>query len=495
MALNSSSRIQLTQQSAEKSGSPLSKLKKVLSGPATSSEKPKKQKIPSMNSKKTVSGRSWSSYPEGRGVSSPLSPSPASLPAMVSDTRFPPLASRYTSPPTPIDWRYPLEAQASPTASPGKDSTQILSIAFPPAKQADISAPLSAEPVSAAPVSAAPVSYSPALSSPRFTESITSAPAPTPEKISSTIPDKLHEADEARQLFSTLEKNIERLFWRPSPATLQQLGNTMKQMNASGLDFSGIDASSLVLRILVNPGEADLDKLIAWIARLGCQIVSGVRRFGLERSSVLERAIERGWPLTTEAITERLRHGKVLRDHAENMLARAMQSDKPFSFLQKALQFSSDHCPIEAGITVKMVAILAKEWQLDPDNELHGSKFIALFNQVLEQGLNPLPVATLLQAATKYHHAPMALIMLQLNANTEYLDEEGKTVTDLALEAQQTLIEKIDALRATDNTGNPVRYQEKMDKYQRQLRSNQRILDALDAADSPGTTSSTPFSG
>ncbi len=70
--------------------------------------------------------------------------------------------------------------------------------------------------------------------------------------------------------------------------------------------------------------------------------------------------------------------------------------------------------------------------------------------------------------------------MLQLNANTEYLDEGGKTVIDLALEAQQALIEKIDGLRANAKGMDPADYKTKLGQYQTMLRSNQRILDALD---------------
>ena len=280
------------------------------------------------------------------------------------------------------------------------------------------------------------------------------------------------------------------MLWHPSPSAYQQLGATMQEINRSGLDFEAIDASSLVLRILVDPGKNNLDPLIAWIAGLGCQLVSGARKAGLDRSSVLELAVTRGWPMTITVITDILHEENSLREHTRNMLLRAMQADKPLSLLEKALQFSADHCPLEAGITLKMIVTLSKSWHSDSDNELHSDKFVAVFEAAQRQNLDIIPIATLLQTATKFHHAPMALTMLRLNANTEYLDENDKNVTDLALEAQQALIEKIGELRAKENDMDPASYRAEMDEYLIMLRSNQRIIEALDAMESTQGTSS-----
>lgn len=489
MALHSSSRTQLTQQPAEKSGSPLGKLKKMFSGSTTPPEKSKK--TPAMKTRETTTRLSWpTEHPENSG-SPATTTSSVAMTGATSDAIFPPLSSSQASLPTPLDGRQSLQTPLSSpsthsstaTLTPAAAPVSVLAIAFPPARPVGITAPAANARVSHLPAQESPISVpqSAPLSSPRATTSDTRTPIPTTEEISSIIDGKPLGYDEAQQLFSILEKNIERLLWHPSPSNLRQLGDTMKQITASGLDFTDIDASSLVLRMLVDPGKHNLDKVIDWIARLGCPLVSGIRKFGLNRSSVLEKAIDRGWPLTANAIADQLRQEKTLRDHTENMLARAMQSERPISFLRKALQFSSDCCPLENGIAVRMIAILAKDWQNEPDNGLHGEKFIMLFNEALKQHLTTLPIATMLQVATRFHHAPMALTMLQLNANTAYLDEDGKTVTDLAIDAQQALIEKIKRLFAKKNEVDPTSYQTKMSKYKKLLQSNQLILEALDA--------------
>ncbi len=503
MALNSSSRAQLTQKTAEKSSSPLSKLIKVFTDTPPSTEQSAKNKKPAMKSKQKTSWSSSSSQCRdsthaGNASSTSATPStPSILPVMASDSRFPPLASSYPTPPAPIDWRSPLEAQAASGATTLSTRTTTatittITIAFPPVKNNLGNAPAAVAPCAPppAPSATAPAAASgttpPPAPRPTVIEDHTAptivprAPAQRAEQTLSAPPEKPAGREAARRLFSTLEQSIERLLWHPSASTYQQLAETIRQMGTSGLDYSEIDASSLVLRILVDPGKENLDQVISWMAKLGCSLVSGASTCGLNRSSVLERAVERGWPATVSAIANRLRQHKVLHEYAEAMLVRAMQADKPLSLLQKALQFSADYCRLQAGMTMKMISTLTHLWQFDPYNTAHPAKFKLLFDEAERQEIDTLPIATLLQVATKFHHAPMALTMLELNANTDYLDEQGKTVTDLAHEAQQLLTEKINRLRAKKNSKDPARHAARLEKYQACLRSNQCILDALD---------------
>ncbi len=502
MALNSSSRTQLTQQLTEKSSSPFGKLKKMLSGAKTPPEASFNEKKPAMKSReKTTTLSSSTGYHESL-ASSAASPSSAPMTITASDDRFPPLVSSYAALPASIDWRHPLQTPASSSSgvssttipSPTAASVPVLAIAFPPAKQVSITPPTSDARTSHPPAQESLISapQSTPFSSPRTTTSSIGAPASSTEKTLS-ITSTSRANGGARQLFSALEKNIEHLLWHPSPSSYQQLRDTMKQIDASGLDFTDIDASSLVLRILVDPGKENLDPVIDWIAKLGCPLISNPRKLDLNRSSVLERAVRRGWTKTVDTIAAELDQKKMLRDHTENMLARAMQSDKTLSLLERAFQFSADYCPLTTRSVIKMISALGKAWQSDPDNALHRAKFIALFHEAERHDLDPLPVATMLQVATKFHHAAMALTMLQLNANPNYLDEDGKTVTDLALEAQQRLMEAIEALRTRENDMDPVHFQTEMSEHQRCLGSNQRILDALDAINSSGSvTASSP---
>ncbi|MFM8466197.1 MAG: hypothetical protein ACKOAO_01385 [Oxalobacteraceae bacterium] len=497
MALNSGSRTSLISKTPEKTGSPLSKLRKALTNVTKPDEKAKKDKNPSIKNREKTSQLLWSPNNKESSDTAAASSSAPSMPGLTSDTRFPPLASSYATPPTPTDWRLPLSAQASLTGAT-VSTTTTTSQQFPPTANPHASAATSVYPYP-------PVQFTPGVSprpiepsSPRLpektvsvsTNSSDSKQAQDTEATSSDTTSDSSSEEQARELFSALQKNVEHLLWHPSPSAYQQLSETMEQIKGSGLDFEVIDASSLVLRILVDPGKENLDPLIAWIAQLGCQLVSEARKTGLERSSVLERAVERGWPKTTAAIAASLREENSLREHTRNMLIRAMQSDKPISLLEKALRFSSDHCVLEAGITTKMIVSLSKSWQSDPENDLHREKFVALFETAQQQNQHIIPIATLLQTATKFHHAPMALTMLQLNANTEYLDENGKTVTDLALEGQQALIEKINVLRAKKDDIDPASHHAQMDECLNNLRSNQRIIDALIALESKRSNSS-----
>ncbi len=492
MALNSSSGAQRTQQAEEKSSSPLRKLKKAFTHSAKTREKEKTDKKPTIKTKEKSSRMSWSYERHESATSSMASSSSAMTAVMASDTRFPPLASSYATPPAQIDWRSPLSAQSSLTSA-GSSTTITITTGhpqFPPTSSYQAAIPTPADVFSYPPIqfpslaSPRPADPAPPLTTaaaqPEPSNAAQGKPIPGKEASASAVSDEIPRVEQTRRLFSLLERTIESLIWNPSPSNYQQLDDVMKKIDTSGLDFTAIDASSLVLRILVNPGEEPLDTLIAWIAQLGCRLVSGARPMGLNRSSVLERAVERGWTQTTNALAARLNQDKALREHTGNMLARAMQADKPISLLNNALRFSSDHCALDGGIIVKMVSILEKHWQSDPDNDLHRAKFVALFEETVRQKQETLPIAALLQVAVKLHHAPMALTMLQLNANTEYLDGDGKTVIDLALEAQQALIEKIDGLRANAKGMDPADYKTKLGQYQTMLRSNQRILDALD---------------
>ena len=508
MALNSSSYTPLIAKTPEKIDSSSNTLKKV-SADATKTtektpekipEKAKKDKKPALKSKKKTSRLSWSSEHNKGFVSSVASSPSATPPVLTSDPRFPPLITSYKTPPTAVDWRRPLRAQSSLTNTTVSTTTTTNVQQYPPtvSSQAAVSATASL-------YSYPPVRFPPGASprpvdrpSPRRSEKTQTAStnpsdseqAQDANASSLTINGKSADNQPARKFFSALQRDIEHLLWHPSPSAYQQLGATMQQINLAGLDFEAIDASSLVLRMLVDPGKENLDPVIAWIAKLGCQLVSGARSFGLDRSSVLELAVARGWPMTITAVTEILHEENSLREHTRNMLLRAMQADKPLSLLEKALQFSADHCALEDGITAKMIVSLSKSWQTDPDNELHSEKFVAVFEATQRQNLDIIPIATLLQVATKFHHAPMALTMLRLNANTEYRDENDKTVTDLALEAQQALIEKIGELRVKKYDMDPANYQTEMDECLTMLRSNRRIMDALDAIESTKDTSS-----
>ena len=508
MALHSSSRTPLIAKTPEKTDSPSGKLKKLFTDATKTTEKAtektpektKKDKKPGLKNKEKTPRLSWS-LEDNKGSASSVASSPSvTTLILTSDSRFPPLASSYATPLAPIDWRRPLSAQSSLNIPTGLTTTTTNVQQYPPTVSSQAAASATAS-LHAYPPAQLPPGASPrpvdrlSPRQPEKTQTASTNPsgskqAQDAEATSSATHGKRADNQQARKLFSALERHIEHLLWHPSPSAYQQLGTAMQQINMSGLDFEAIDASSLVLRMLVDPGKENLDPVIAWIDKLGCQLVSGARRFGLDRSSVLELAVARGWPMTITAVTEILHEENSLREHTRNMLLRAMQADKPLSLLEKALQFSADHCALEAGITAKMIVTLSKSWQTDPDNELHSEKFAAVFEATQRQNLDIIPIATLLQTATKFHHAPMALTMLRLNANTEYLDENDKTVTDLALEAQQALIEKIGELRVKEYDMDPANYQAEMDKCLTMLRSNQRIIDALDAIESTKGTSS-----
>ena len=61
--------------------------------------------------------------------------------------------------------------------------------------------------------------------------------------------------------------------------------------------------------------------------------------------------------MTITAVTVILHDENSLREHTGNRLLRAMQADKPLSLLEKALQFSADHCALEAGITANLMPL------------------------------------------------------------------------------------------------------------------------------------------
>lgn len=239
---------------------------------------------------------------------------------------------------------------------------------------------------------------------------------------SSSRPDRRADAEHQ---YEELQRIFEKFFWRQDEESFEKLQNKINELKKSNTSLQGINASSLVLRVIAaqKNDSHDFSSLIITLANLGAKISCQAtdRR-------MLASVIDRNESYVLEILVKQLRDGKRLAKVAEDMCHFALKAEVSVESFVRYLDFSLGREILSNAQLESLITHAMESWKSDPESANFRKKFILLI-KITDADINKMNIGryTAIDWAIKRNHKKMVDALLALGAQPKINSESKKT--------------------------------------------------------------------
>lgn len=229
----------------------------------------------------------------------------------------------------------------------------------------------------------------------------------------------------AQHTYEELQHSFEKFFWRQDEASFEHLQKKITELKNSEINFQGINASSLALRVIAAQKNSshDFSSLIITLANLGAKISCRAtdRR-------MLASVIDRNWSDALEILVKQLRDGKRLKNVTKEVCDFALRAEVSFESFTRYLHFALGEGILSDAQAESLITAAMENWKSDPENENFRKKFVMLI-EITDADINKMKIGryTAIDWAIKRNHARMIDTLLTLGAQPKIAGEPKKT--------------------------------------------------------------------